>query len=61
MCCLKIKAIRIKVSEITGFSLLEMVYHIKPPDKLNFHYKDDSKYLNFQDEKENQKTDIVNM
>ena len=56
-----IKAIRIQVSEVTGFSLFEMVYHIKPPDKFNFHYKDDSKYLNSQNEKENQKTDIVNM
>ena len=41
-----IEAIRIQVSEVTRFSLFEMVYHIKPPDKFNFHYKDDSKYLN---------------
>ena len=44
--------------------LFEMVYFIKPPDKLNFHYKDGSKILKYlisQNEKENQKTDIVNM
>ena len=56
-----IKAMRIQVSEVTGFLLFEMVYHIEPPDIFNFHYKDDSKYLNSQNEKENQKTDIVNM
>ena len=55
-----IKAMRIQVSEITGFSLFEMVYHIEPPD-FKFYYKDDSKYLNSQNEKENQKTDIVNV
>ena len=55
-----IKAMRIQVSEVTGFSLFEMVYHIEPPD-FKFYYKDDSKYLNSQNEKENQKTDIVNM
>ena len=31
-----IEAIRIQVSEVAGFSLLEMVYHIKPPNKFNF-------------------------
>ena len=41
-----IKAMRIQVSEVTGFSLFEMVYHIEPPDILKFHYKDGSKYLN---------------
>ena len=56
-----IKAMRIQVSEVTGFSLFEMVYDIEPPDKFKFYYKDDSKYLNSQNEKENQKTDIVNM
>ena len=56
-----IEAIRIQVSEVTGFSQFEMVYHIEPPD---FYYKDGSKtlkYLNSQNEKENQKTEIVNM
>ena len=56
-----IEAIRIQVSEVTRFSLFEMVYLIKPPDKFKFYYKDDSKYLNSQNEKENQKIDIVNM
>ena len=56
-----IKAMRIQVSEVTGFSLFEMVYHIEPPDIFNFLYKDDSKYLNSQNEKENQKTNIINM
>ena len=40
-----------------------MVYHIETPD-FKFYYKDGSKklkYLNSQNEKENQKTDIVNM
>ena len=56
-----VEAIRIQVSEVTRFSLFEMVYHIEPPDKFKFYYKDDSKYLNSQNEKEIQKTDIVNM
>ena len=55
-----IKAMRIQVSEVTGFSLFEMGYHIEAPD-FKFYYKEDSKYLNSQNEKENQKTDIVNM
>ena len=41
----KIEAIRIKVSEVTGFSLFEMVYYIEPPD-FKFYYKDGSKHLN---------------
>ena len=41
-----IKAMWIQVSEVTGFSLFEMVYHIEPPDILKFHYKDGSNYLN---------------
>ena len=55
-----LKAMRIQVSKVAGFSLFEMVYHIEPPD-FKFYYKDGSKYLNSQNEKENQKTDIVNM
>ena len=43
---LNIKAMRIQVSKVTGFSLFEMVYHIEPPDIFKFHYKDGSKYLN---------------
>ena len=54
------KTKRIQVSEVTRFSLFEMVYHIEPPD-FKFYYKGDSKYLNSQNEKENQKTDIKNM
>ena len=52
-----IKAMRIQVSKVTGFSLFEMVYHIEPPDRsiFKFHYKDGSKYLNSQNEKGNQK------
>ena len=38
-----------------------MVYHNEPPKFSNLHYKDDSKCLISQNEKENQKTDIVNM
>ena len=41
-----IKAMRVQVLMVTGFSLLEMVYHIEPPDIFKFHYKDGSKYLN---------------
>ena len=41
-----IKAMRIQVSKVTGFSLFEMVYHIEPPDIFKFHYKDGSKHLN---------------
>ena len=40
-----------------------MVYHIEPPN-LKFYYKEGSKtlkYLISQNEKENQKTEIVNM
>ena len=58
-----IKAMRIQVSKVAGFPLFEMVYHIEPPD-FKFYYKDGSKtlkYLISQNEKENQKTDIVNM
>ena len=40
-----IKAMRIQVSKVTGFSLFE-IYHIEPPDIFKFHYKDGSKYLN---------------
>ena len=47
-----IEAIRIQVSEVTGFSLFEMVYHTEPPD-FKFYYKDDSKYLSSQNEKRN--------
>ena len=50
-----IKAMRIQVSKVTRFSLLEMVYHIEPPDIFKFHYKDGSKYLNSQNEKEKSK------
>ena len=32
ICCLKIEAIRIQVSEVTGFSLFQMVYHTEPPN-----------------------------
>ena len=46
-----IKAMRIQVSEVTGFSLFEMVYHIEPPDIFKIHYKDGSKYLNSKNEK----------
>ena len=35
-----IKAMRIQVSEVTGFSLFEMVNHIEPPDIFKFHYID---------------------
>ena len=42
-----IKAMRIQVSKVTGFSLFEMVYHIEPPDIFKFHYKDGSKYLKY--------------
>ena len=59
-----IKAMRIQVSKVTGFSVFEMVYHIEPPDIFKFHYKDGSKHLNtsvLKMRKENQKTDIVNM
>ena len=41
-----IKAVRIQVSKVTGFSLFEMIYHIEPLDIFKFHYKDGSKYLN---------------
>ena len=41
-----IKAMKIQVSKVTGFSLFEMVYHIEPPDIFKFYYKDGSKYLN---------------
>ena len=41
-----IKAIRIQVSEVTGFSVFEMVYHIEPPD-FKFYYKDGSKTLKY--------------
>ena len=40
-----IKAMRIQVSKVAGFSLFEMVYHIEPPD-FKFYYKDGSKHLN---------------
>ena len=47
-----------------GYRILtEMVYHIEPPD-FKFYYKGGSKtlkYLNSQTERENHKTDIVNM
>ncbi len=41
-----IKAMRIQVSKVAGFSLFEMVYHIEPPDIFKCHYKDGSKHLN---------------
>ena len=40
------KAKRIQVSEVTRFSLFEMVYHIEPPD-FKFYYKDGSKTLKY--------------
>ena len=40
-----IKAMRIQVSKVAGFSLFEMVYHIEPPD-FKFYYKDSSEHLN---------------
>ena len=52
-----IKAMRIQVSKVAGFSLFEMVYHMEPPD-FKFHYKDGSKHLNtlvLKMRKENQK------
>ena len=59
-----IKAMRIQVSKVAGFSLFEMVYHTEPPNIFKFHYKDGSKHLTtsvLKMRKENQKTDIVNM
>ena len=38
-----IKAMRIQVSKVAGFSLFEMVYHIEPPG-FKFYYKDGSKH-----------------
>ena len=40
-----IKAMRIQVSKVAGFSLFEMVHHIEPPD-FKFYYKDGSEHLN---------------